>query len=132
MNRQDHIDTLLEHYESSRFREAHPEADVVGHGSNPGCGDIITVYLNIGEGDVAKEVWFEGEGCIISQGAVSILLEMVQGKPLADIEAIDYNDMVEKLGKNVVLTRTRCATLGLKTLQEAIQQYHAHQFQPSA
>ena len=132
MNRQNYIDTLLEHYESPRFREAHPEADIVLQGTNPGCGDIITVYLNVGEGDVAQEIWFEGEGCIISQGAVSILLEMVQGKSLADIKAIDYNAMVEKLGKNVVLTRTRCATLGLKTLQEAIQQYYAHQLQPSA
>ena len=127
MNRQHYIDRLLEHYESPRYREAHPDADIVLQGVNPGCGDIINIYLNVGENGVAREIWFDGEGCTISQGAVSILLEMVQGQPLAEIEAIDYNDLVEKLGKHVVLTRVRCATLGLKTLQDAIRQYHTRQ-----
>ena len=131
MDRQQYIDILLAHYESPRHREAHPEADVVVQGSNPGCGDKITIYLNVGQGNVAKEIWFDGEGCTISQGAVSILLEMVQGKTLAEIEAIDYNDLVETLGKELVLTRVRCATLGLKTLKEAIEQYYAQQLQPS-
>lgn len=125
MDRQDYIDTLLEHYEAPRYREAHPEADIIVQGDNPGCGDAITIYMNVGKNEVAKNIWFEGEGCTISQGATSILLEMVQGKPLAEIEAIDYNDLVNKLGKEVVLTRVRCATLGLKTLKEAIQQHRA-------
>ncbi len=123
MDRQQYIDNLLEHYESPRYREAHPEADIVWQGSNPGCGDVVTIYLNVGQGQVAKDIWFEGEGCTISQGATSILLEMVQGKPLAQIEALDYNELIDKLGKDVVLTRVRCATLGLKTLKEAIEQY---------
>ena len=129
-NRQRYIDNLLEHYESPRFREAHPDADVVLQGINPGCGDVINIYLNVGEGHIATDIWFDGEGCTISQGAVSILLEMVQGRPLAEIEAIDYNELVEKLGKHIVLTRVRCATLGLKTLKDAIRQYNNRQSQP--
>ena len=77
----------------------------------------------VGEGDVAKAIQFEGEGCTISQGATSILLEMVQGKPLAEIQTIDYNHLIDKLGRDVVLSRVRCATLGLSTLQSAIQHY---------
>ena len=130
MHRQHYIDRLLEHYESSRYRATRADADVVLQGINPGCGDIINIYLNVGEGNIATEIWFDGEGCIISQGAVSILLEMVQGRPLAEIEAIDYNELVERLGKHIVLTRVRCATLGLKTLKDAIQHYHTHQHRP--
>lgn len=126
MNRQDYIDKLLEHYESPRYRGTLPDADVVARGNNPGCGDNITIYLKVSQSDTAQEVWFESEGCTISQGAVSILLEMVQEKPLAEIEAMDYNELVEKLGRNVVLTRVRCATLGLKTLKEAIRQYYGN------
>ena len=76
------------------------------------------------EGEVAEAIQFEGEGCTISQGAASILVEMVQGKPLAEIQAIDYNSLIEKLGREVVLSRVRCATLGLSTLQSAIQRYY--------
>ena len=128
MDRQTYIDNLLEHYESSRYRGTLSKPDIVAQGENPGCGDAVTIYLNVGQGDVVKDIRFEGEGCIISQGASSILLEMVLGKSLAEIEAIDYNALVEKLGKDIVLTRVRCATLGLKTLKEAIQQYY--QLQP--
>ena len=129
MDRQHHIDNLLEHYESSPYRGTLPNADIVVEGDNPGCGDTITIYLTIGTNNTAKEIKFEGEGCIISQGAVSILLEEVHGKTLAEIEAIDYNDLVDRLGRDIVLTRIRCATLGLKTLKEAIQQHN--QLQPS-
>ncbi len=87
--------------------------------------------MNVGKGDIVKKIRFEGEGCIISQGAVSILLEMVQGKSFAEIKAMDYNDLVETLGKDIVLTRVRCATLGLKILKEAIQHHYTSQLQPS-
>jgi nitrogen fixation NifU-like protein len=127
MERQDYIARLLEHYESPRYQGAPAKADVVVTGENPGCGDIITIYLTMGEGGVAKEIRFEGEGCIISQSAASMLLEMTQGKLLAEIEAIDYNALVEKLGKDVVLTRVRCATLVLQTLKEAIKKLYAQQ-----
>jgi nitrogen fixation NifU-like protein len=130
MDRQDYIERLLDHYETPRHRGAITEADVVVTGTNPGCGDLITIYLKVGKANVAEEICFEGEGCTISQSAASILLEMVQGKPLAEIQAIDYNDLIEKLGKAVVLTRVRCATLVLETLKKAIEQYQARQPQP--
>lgn len=127
MDRQHYIDNLLEHYEQPRHYGPISEADVVIQGDNPGCGDVITIYLKVGQGDVAEQIRFEGEGCTISQGAASILLDTVQGKTLAEIEAIDYNDLVEDLGRDIVLTRVPCATLSLSTLKNAIEQYHAHQ-----
>lgn len=105
-------------------------ADVVVARENPGCEDVVTIYLTVGRNNVAQEIRFEGEGCIISQSAASILLDLVQGKPLAEIEAIDYNAFIEELGKEVVLTRVRCATLVLTTLKAAIKQYYACQAQP--
>src|SRR5262245_8105492 len=132
MNRQSYIEKLVDHYEFPRHRGALPEADVVIKGVNTGCGDMVTIYLNVGEGDIAEVVQFEGEGCTISQGAASILLEKVQHKPLAEIEAIDYNDLVEELGKEIVSTRVRCATLGLQTLKDAIKQHYARRLQASA
>ena len=127
MNRQDFTDNFLQHYESPRNYGPLPEADVVFTGYNPGCGDVITIYLNVGEGDIAEKIQYEGEGCTISQGAASILLEMVQHKPLAEIQAIDYNDLIDQLGREIVLARGQCATLGLSTLKKAIQLYYDDQ-----
>ena len=127
MNRQHYIDNILEHFEEPRHHGAMPNADVIVTNDNPGCGDVITIYLNVGEGDVAEKIQFEGEGCTISQVAASILLDMVQGRPLAEIEAMDYNALIDELGRDVVLTRVPCATLSLSTLKNAMRQYRARQ-----
>jgi nitrogen fixation NifU-like protein len=123
MERQQHIENLLEHYEKPRHRGPIADADVVLEGANPSCGDIVTIYLKIDGDDRVQLAQFEGEGCTISQAAASILMEGVQGKTLAEIEAIDYNDLVERLGRDIVMTRVRCAILSLNTLKSAIQKY---------
>jgi len=129
-DRQYYTDNLLEHYEQPRHYGPIPDADVTVRGENPGCGDVITIYLSVSDGNIAETIQFEGRGCTISQAAASILLEMVQGKPLAEIESLDYNDLIERVGKNVVLTRVGCATLSLGTLQDAVRQYRARQVKP--
>ena len=53
----------------------------------------------------------------------TILTEMVEGRPLAEIDDMDFNDMIDQLGREVVSTRPRCATLALGTLKAAITQY---------
>ncbi len=131
MDRQSYAEQLLEHYEAPRHCGPLPDASVVARAENPGCGDAITIYLKVGPGSVATQVQFEGEGCAISLASASLLMEMVQGKTLAQIQAINYNDLIDKLGKEVVLTRVNCATLGLKTLKEAIRQYYVQQIQPA-
>ena len=132
MDRQDYALQLLEHYENPCHYGPMQAADIVTSGENPGCGDIVTIYLDVSNGSIANRVQFEGEGCTISLGAASLLMEMVQGKTLAQIQALDYNDLIDSLGRDVVLTRVRCATLGLKTLKEAVQQYYAQQLKLSA
>lgn len=127
MNRQNFTDNFLEHYESPRNYGPLPEADVVSVGTNPGCGDVITIYLRVGDGQIGQRIQFEAEGCAISRGATSILLERVQNKSLAEIQAIDYNDLIDQLGRDIVLARVKCATLGLSTLKQAIQQYGERQ-----
>jgi nitrogen fixation NifU-like protein len=123
MERQQHIENLLEHYEKPRHRGSIPDADVVLEGANPSCGDVITIFLKIDGDNRVQLAQFEGQGCTISQAAASILLEGVQGKTLAEIEAIDYNDLIERLGRDIVMTRVRCAILGLTTLKNAVQKY---------
>lgn len=127
MARQQYIEKLLEHFDTPRHRGAILEADVVMTGRNASCGDMITIYLNVDDQDRVEHIQFEGEGCTISQASASILLDKVQGKTLAEIEAIDYNDLIEELGRDIVLTRVRCATLSLSTLKSAIQKYYASQ-----
>lgn len=126
MDRQEAIEILIDHYENPRHRHKLEDADVTMPGGNPGCGDVIMVYLKAGEdGKVLVDVSWEGEGCTISQAAASILMELVHDEDwsLQTILDTDYTDMMDLLGREVVQTRTRCATLALGTLKAAVRRY---------
>jgi len=124
LDRQEAIEFLLDHYQNPRNHGAFEPVDVTMPGGNPGCGDVVTIYLKVDDaGDKIEHLTFEGTGCTISQAAASILTEMVDGKPLAEVDEMDFNDMIEILGREVVNTRPRCATLALGTLKAAITKY---------
>ena len=90
MDRQEAIEFLLDHYQHPRTHGPLADADVTMPGGNPGCGDIVTIYLKVGSsGDQVEKVTFEGEGCTISQAAASILTEMTEGKPFSTIDEMD-------------------------------------------
>ncbi|MDQ3912761.1 MAG: iron-sulfur cluster assembly scaffold protein [Actinomycetota bacterium] len=126
MDRNLQIQILLDHYQRPRHHGALEDAGVVMPGGNPGCGDVVTVHLR---GDEDHEhiaaVSYEGEGCTISMAATSMLLEqVVEGELTMDeVLAMDYNEMIEQLGRQIVASRPKCATLGLGTLKAAIRKY---------
>ena len=126
MDRQLQIQILLDHYQRPRHRGALEDADVQMPGGNPGCGDVVTVYLKgAGDHENIEDVSYEGEGCTISMAASSMLLEeVVEGNLTMDwVLEMDYNEMIEKLGRQIVASRPKCATLGLGTLKAAIRKY---------
>lgn len=126
MDRQLQIQFLLDHYQRPRHRGALENADVQMPGGNPGCGDVVTVYLKgAGDHEHIEEVSYEGEGCTISMAASSMLLEQVVDNKLTmdEVLALDYNEMIDQLGRQIVASRPRCATLGLGTLKAAIRRY---------
>jgi len=48
-------------------------------GSNPLCGDRITMMLGVSDG-VVRDVAFTGRGCAISQASASLLTDEIKGK----------------------------------------------------
>ena len=124
MTRAEIIDFLVEHANSPRNRGRLSDADVVVAGGNPNCGDVVTMFLKVDrQNDTVTGASFEGEGCTISQAAASVLTEMVKGASLVEIEAMDYNALMDVLGREVVRSRPSCATLALSTLKAAVQKY---------
>ena len=126
MDRQLQIQILLDHFKNPRHHGALEDADVRMPGGNPGCGDVVTVYLKAAEDhEHIKGVAYEGEGCTISMAASSMLLEQVVdgGLTMDEVLAMDYNEMMDQLGRQIVASRPKCATLGLGTLKAAIRRY---------
>ncbi|MBX6364924.1 MAG: iron-sulfur cluster assembly scaffold protein [Gemmatimonadetes bacterium] len=124
MDRQTRIELLVDHFKRPRHKGAMPDADVRMPGGNPGCGDVVSMYVKaVPDGDRIERVSFEGEGCTISQAAASILAERVNRKRLTFQQVMDmsYEDMIRILGEDIVGSRPRCATLALGTLKAAVK-----------
>ena len=123
-SRQDFIEFILDHYENPRNHGPLSPASIAMKGGNPGCGDIITLYLRIhSDTQVIEEITFTGEGCTISQAAASLTTTYIKGQSLAFVRTWGASDLLEDLGPSVMRSRRRCATLALHTLRAALTQY---------
>jgi nitrogen fixation NifU-like protein len=120
------LDFILDHYDMPRNHGAFADADVVQAGGVPDCGDLVTIYLKIDpETERVMRYAFEGEGCTISQAAASVLGELATSMTLTEIEAFDATTMMELLGRDLVRSRPRCATLAVNTLKRAVAAWRA-------
>jgi nitrogen fixation NifU-like protein len=127
LSRQDYIDNILDHHDSPRNHRKIDGADIEASGGNPGCGDIVVIYAKVDDSGHIVDAAFQGEGCTISQAGASMLTEDLVGKSLPDVLDMSFQNVIEDMGKDVVASRTRCATLALSTAKSAITDYLARQ-----
>ena len=131
-------EVILDHSKRPRNFHAMPAADRKAEGYNPLCGDRETVFLDL-DGDVLKDVSFQGAGCAISTASASMMTESVKGKTRAEADALfeRFHDLITgktagaaggpELGKLAVFSgvreypvRVKCATLPWHTLKAAL------------
>ena len=122
MDHSQDLEYILDYYQNPRNYGELPDADISLQGGNPGCGDIVTVYLKF-NGDRLDQITYTGQGCTISQAATSMLTELLPGKTIDEIEALDFHLLEEMLGEDLVKMRPKCSTLGLDTVKFATQTY---------
>jgi len=131
---------ILDHQRRPRnFRKQDAPSARHVEGFNPLCGDKITVYVTL-DGDVVKDVSFEGSGCAISTASASMMTDALKGKTRAEAERLfkRFQELVtadphasvpdeDKLGKLAVFSgvrefplRVKCATLAWHTVRAAL------------
>ncbi len=126
MDRQEAIEFLIDHYENPRNNGPLEHADISLTGGNPGCADVITMHARFGKDGKLAAVNWEGEGCTISRAAASYVTEIVQGMTAEEVEAMTFEDLIEQLGRELVMTRPICATLALGTLKKGVHEFDMH------
>ncbi len=123
MDRQERIDLILDHYENPRHYGKLDPSDIRLTTGNPGCGDVVTFYLRVNGEERVSEVSFEGTGCTISQAGASMVTEMVTGMKLEEVEGLSQDAVIQIMGRDLAMTRPRCATLGLTTARLTVRHY---------
>ena len=123
LTRQDYIENILDHHDNPRNKRRLDPADIEASGGNPGCGDIVVMFANIDADGRIREATFQGEGCTISQAAASMLTEELICRTLDEVRNMSFEDVIDEMGKDVVSTRTKCATLALTIMKSASDDY---------
>ncbi len=132
-------DLILDHSRTPRNFKKLEKYTQSAEGFNPLCGDKVTIYTQC-EGDVLKEVSFQGSGCAISKASASILTTVIKNKKLDEIKNLfeKFHHMVTEgsgsqedfkdLGKLSAFAgvkefpiRVKCATLPWHTLKAALE-----------
>jgi len=137
-NRNFYNGILTEHNMHPDFKHDIEDADIVLDGINPSCGDEIQLKLKT-DGDIITDGAFVGDGCAISQASTDIMLGMIIGQ--SKERALEYADIfmrmirgeasdeeIDSLEEASALrdishmpARVKCATLGWRTLSEALK-----------
>lgn len=118
---------IMDHYESPYHWGTLAAPTLECHNHNPLCGDEVRVQARVDDEGRVAEAYFEGEGCVISLAAASMLMEAVEGKSLDEVKAMTRQDMLDLLGVRLTTMRVKCAMLPLRTLEKAILLYEARE-----
>ncbi len=117
---------ILDHSKRPRNFQKMENANHVAEGKNPLCGDQVTMYL-LTDGDVVKDISFQGSGCAIFTASASLLTESLKGKNTTEVKKLfgEVHKMVttgkinsDEIGKLAVFAgvhkfpaRVKCAIL---------------------
>lgn len=132
-------EVILDHNKSPRNFRRMEDASQTAEGNNPLCGDHYIVYLKV-EGDIIRDITFEGAGCAISKASASLMSGVVKGKTKAEAVAFfeEFHKLVtgestsvaqlNGLGKLAAFAgvsdypaRVKCAILAWHTLRAALE-----------
>jgi nitrogen fixation protein NifU and related proteins len=127
---------ILDHNRRPRNFRAIDAPSRTQEGYNPLCGDRLTLYVTL-DGDVVRDVAFQGSGCAISKASASLMTEAIKGRTVDEARRLfdRFHQMittppdqpVEDLGKLSVLAgvrefpaRVKCASLAWHTMKTAV------------
>lgn len=132
-------EVILDHYAHPRNRGRLDPSDVSVEGTNPLCGDELSLYLRLSDGRVT-EARFEGRGCSISQASTSMMTEVIKGKTLEEVRALvgkfkgmmrgetpgdDLGELIALAGVRKFPVRIKCATLSWVALEQGLDEHAA-------
>jgi len=129
-------EVILDHNRRPHNFRAIDAASAKQEGYNPLCGDRLTLYLTL-DGNVIKDVAFQGSGCAISKASASLMTDVLKGKSVNEARELfdQFHAMITSnpetpapdMGKLSVLagvreypTRIKCASLAWHTLKAAV------------
>ena len=117
---------VMDHFRNPRNVGVIEDANGVGEVGNPTCGDIMKIYLKIGDDQVIDDVKFETFGCGSAIASSSMATEMIKGKPVSQAMALTNKAVVEALD-GLPPAKLHCSVLAEQAVKAALADYYTRQ-----
>ena len=102
------------------------DADGVGKVGNLVCGDVMWLYIKVGQNrkkqEIIEDIKFETFGCVAAIATSSAITDLAKGKTLEEAVKISKNQIVDSLGELPPI-KMHCSVLASDALVEAIYDY---------
>ena len=122
MSSKNYQEELFEHFKFPCNRKIVEHPDFQAGHDNPSCGDKIYIEGKIADGKIV-DIGFDGNGCVISQAAASMLTEFCKNKTFDEVLALTADDVLSLVKIELGPNRLKCAILCLQVLQEALTKF---------
>ena len=92
---------ILDHYKNPQNAGLREPFDAEVHHVTPTCGDEVTLRVKLtDDGETVADVSYDAVGCSISQASISVMTELVIGKPVREALDVqqDFLDLMQGRG----------------------------------
>lgn len=122
MNREPNIyqENVLDHYETPYHRGSAGNPTHAHEDDNPLCGDVVKIELQLDLDGKIQDIWFDGDGCCISQASASMLVEKMDGRTIEEVKDFSADEMLQLFGPRLTPNRQKCCLLSWRVIQTAV------------
>lgn len=116
---------VIEHFLHPKHWGKIKNPDSIGDTLNLRCGDIMKIYLRVGERkgrEYIKDIKFETLGCGAAIATSDMICDLAKGKELKKAKKIGFKDIADELG-SLPVQKIHCARLAETALKMAIKEY---------
>ena len=110
---------LLDYFQNPRCVGEIPDAHAVAEVSNPVCGDVIKLWVKVGNGRI-EDAKFKAQGCSAAIATSSFATEMLIGMDIADARRITREQIVEALG-GLPPSKVHCSVLASDAIKKVLK-----------
>lgn len=118
-----YADPAIEYYLEKKYMGHIENADQISEKVGS-CGDIMKVYLKIGNDKTIEDVRYEITGCAGAISAAMAAVDLVRGKTTDEALKINDGDVFTVL-ENIPEKKHHCIQLAVKTMHKGIEEFQA-------
>ena len=118
-----YTEKVLDHFSHPRNMGELQDANGVGMAGNAKCGDIMQMFLKIGDDGIIEDVGFKTFGCGAAIATSSMATEMIKGKSINEALKLSNAAVVEAL-EGLPPQKIHCSVLAEEAVKAALEDYY--------